>query len=240
MKIKFIGTGSAIGSSMSGASILVDEKLLIDANSSCSSDLIRNNVDLSSLECICITHLHGDHYYGLPVLLMQYMVKSRESTLFILGHDELKERVYEIMKLGFQDIDIEKVFENSKAKFQVPNIGASYNCFGDLFVEPLIANHTVPTFGYLITNNKKHIYYSSDTEPFNEMNQYISFCDIIILDATTKDETVKGHMSFNQISDLAEQYPDKIFFANHRGDYEVEESPAVNLIIPGDGDEFSF
>lgn len=240
MKIRFIGSGAAVNSSMAGASILVDDKLLVDTHPGCASNLRRYNVNLPELECICVTHLHGDHYFGLPILLMQYRLEKRDSFLFILGHDGLKEKVTELLRLGFPDVDTEKVFELSKVKFQTPNIGASYNCFGELFVEPLIAKHTIPTFGYLITDNKKHIYYSADTAAFDEMSQYISFCDIIILDATTKDTAVNGHMSLKQIDEIAEQYPDKVFFANHRGDYEVEELSSVNVILPADGDEFSF
>lgn len=240
MKIRFIGTGAAVNSSMAGASILVDDKLLVDSHPGCASNLRRCNVNLSELECICITHLHGDHYFGLPILLMQYNLHARDSALFILGHEDLRAKTAELLKLGFPDVDSEKVFELSKAKFQTPNIGASYNCFGEIFVEPLIARHSVPTFGYLITDNEKHIYYSADTAAFDEMNQYISFCDIIILDATTKDAEVNGHMSLSRIDKLAEQYPDKVFFANHRGDYEVEELSSVNIILPADGDEFSF
>ena len=72
VRIQFLGSGDAFGSGgrfqtcfhLSGPS----EPILIDCGASSLIALKRAGLDPSEIGCVLLTHLHGDHFGGLPFL----------------------------------------------------------------------------------------------------------------------------------------------------------------------------
>lgn len=90
MKIKFIGTGSAKTSlNRFHSSFLInssEHKLLVDCGDGISRALLTNNVDFNSINSIIISHLHSDHYTGLPSLITQMKLNNRNEKLSLFIH----------------------------------------------------------------------------------------------------------------------------------------------------------
>ena len=72
---------------------------LIDCGESTQIQLRQNKVKFNSIENIFISHLHGDHYFGLPGLISTFNLLGREKPLNIYGPKGLKEIITTIMKL---------------------------------------------------------------------------------------------------------------------------------------------
>ena len=74
MKLYFLGTGSQKPSKTrnvtSIALILQTNKyILFDCGEGTQQQILKSNISLTNLHSIFITHLHGDHIFGLPGLL---------------------------------------------------------------------------------------------------------------------------------------------------------------------------
>ena len=101
LKVKFVGTGSGKTSlDRYHSSILISSEkydLLIDTGDGISRALISHNIDFNSIDGILLTHLHPDHYSGLPSLIVQMKMNERNSSLDIFIHKSFKNFVENLL-----------------------------------------------------------------------------------------------------------------------------------------------
>ncbi len=73
---------------------------LIDCGEGTQVQLRRCKVKFSRIKHIFISHLHGDHYFGLIGLISTFMLLGRETELNIYGPKGIKEVIMLQLKLG--------------------------------------------------------------------------------------------------------------------------------------------
>lgn len=117
---------------------------LIDCGEGSQVQLRKSSVRFSRIKYIFISHLHGDHFFGLPGLVSTFMLMGRETELHIFGPKGIKEAILLLLKLGnaytafplyFHELDQkvpELIFEDDKVT-----------------VETIPLEHRVYTNGYL-------------------------------------------------------------------------------------------
>ena len=97
MKIIFLGTSSGKTSANRFHSSLVlsfkDYNLLVDSGEGTSRALINCKIDFNSIDGILLTHLHPDHFAGLPGLITQMKMHQRKKSLQIFSHNSLKSTI---------------------------------------------------------------------------------------------------------------------------------------------------
>jgi ribonuclease Z len=72
--------------------------MLIDCGEGTQRQLMRS-AGLARVSTILLTHMHGDHYLGLPGLLKTYSLLGREDTLMLLGPSGLYETLRDAERL---------------------------------------------------------------------------------------------------------------------------------------------
>lgn len=101
MKIIFLGTSTGKTSANRFHSSLLfsfnDYNLLVDAGEGVSLALLKNNTDYDSVNGILLTHLHPDHFAGLPGLIIQMKLNERKKPLQIFIHESLKSVVQNLL-----------------------------------------------------------------------------------------------------------------------------------------------
>ena len=84
-----LGTGSAIPTKtrhLSGTLLRREGRMvLFDCGEGTQLQILRGDLARGKLDAICITHLHGDHIYGLPGLLTTLALLERTDPLTIIG-----------------------------------------------------------------------------------------------------------------------------------------------------------
>jgi ribonuclease Z len=96
LDLVFLGTSASMPTAQRApAALLVrrgGERLLFDCAEGTQRQLQRSSVGLPDLEEIFLTHIHGDHFLGLPGMLKTFALRGREETgLTVYGPDGAKE-----------------------------------------------------------------------------------------------------------------------------------------------------
>ncbi len=148
-KIHILGSSAAIPTSDRHTTAQLiryhNKKILFDCAEGTQIQLRRYHLPMLRIDHIFISHLHGDHYLGLPGLIFTMHLLGRKRKLHIYAPDGLKEIIelqYEITKLipGFS---IEyHLIEKGKQKLYEDN---------QIKIETIEMTHRLPTFGFLIT-----------------------------------------------------------------------------------------
>jgi len=101
VKISFIGTSSGKATlNRNHSSLLFSTgkyNLLVDAGDGISRALIGNGINFNLINGILFTHLHPDHFSGLPALIVQMKMINRTEPLDVYIHDSLRNVVEEFL-----------------------------------------------------------------------------------------------------------------------------------------------
>lgn len=89
MELVFLGTSAAIPTvrrNVTSVCVQMEsESLLVDVGEGTQMQILRAGVRRGRIDRILITHLHGDHFFGLIGLLTSYQLGKREEPLQLLG-----------------------------------------------------------------------------------------------------------------------------------------------------------
>lgn len=105
MKIVFLGTGGTYPSKVrnvtSVAVQLPGEVVMFDCGEGTQRQLMRSSVSFMKIRKIFISHLHADHFLGLPGLIQSMSLNGREQALSIYGPRGTKRNVSSMLALGY-------------------------------------------------------------------------------------------------------------------------------------------
>ena len=107
-KIRVIGSGEAFSSDLGNTSYLLKGKAgvpttLFDCGYQIPERLWKQKLHVD-IQCICFTHLHADHSFGVVPLLVRYWEERRRETLTIIGPKGTRSFVEKILNLGYPGI----------------------------------------------------------------------------------------------------------------------------------------
>lgn len=117
---------------------------LIDCGEGTQVQLRKSKVKFSRINHIFISHLHGDHFFGLPGLVSTFRLLGRDKELHIYGPKGIKEAITLLLKLGDS-------WTNYPLRFHELTSKASELIYEDekVTVETIPLNHRVYTNGFL-------------------------------------------------------------------------------------------
>ncbi len=150
MQFTFLGTSSGVPTrhrNVSALAIRHQDKhpwVLVDCGEGTQHQLLDAPYARKYLQAICITHVHGDHCFGLPGLLASLGMGGRKEPLIIIGPQPLKEFIDTALRVSVSYIDYPIEF------VAVETLDPTFHCAGfSLRAWPL--SHRVPSYAYAFT-----------------------------------------------------------------------------------------
>lgn len=126
-----------------------EELFLIDCGEGTQFQLTKYNVRRSRIRHIFISHLHGDHVFGLPGLITSYNLTDRKEPLNIYGPMGIEEMILHVLSFSSSSLNFELVF-HSIANFKGDVLFEN----DKLRVKSLPLNHKIPTSGFLFEEKR--------------------------------------------------------------------------------------
>jgi ribonuclease Z len=155
IELVFLGTSSATPTprrNVSSIAVQLErESLLVDVGEGTQQQILRSGIRRGRIDRILITHLHGDHFYGLIGLLTSFQLNRREEPLQLIGPPGL-ERYISFMKELSQTAfayDLE-ILELAGLKEPVRVVETRDN---EIWAGPL--RHRLTTIGYRIVEKDR-------------------------------------------------------------------------------------
>lgn len=123
---------------------------LIDCGEGTQIQLRRNRINFSKIQHIFISHLHGDHYYGLIGLISTMNLMGIKGDLHIYAHSEIKNLLQPQLNFIRGDMTVRPVFR--PLNFKKPQ-----TIFESRSVEVISfpVKHSLPTCGFLFREKQK-------------------------------------------------------------------------------------
>ena len=127
-----------------------NRRFLIDCAEGSQVQLRKYKIHFQKVSRIFISHLHGDHYFGLVGLLSSLNLLGREKEIHIYGHVELKEILMKQLHFGGSKLSY-------KLEFHPLSFKDKEKIFEDdvLEVYSFPLKHKIPTCGFLIQEKPK-------------------------------------------------------------------------------------
>ena len=203
MQLQFIGCGDALGSGgrsntcfhVTGGRV----NFLIDCGASSLPALKRLGIAREAIDLILITHFHGDHFGGLPFLLLDAQFTRRTRPLVIAGPEGIETKLANLM---------EALFEHSsktRPRFDLSVVALEperSRTFGEVKVTPYPVVHGEsggPFLAHRIEAEGRVIAYSADTEWTDTLIPAARGADLFIAEAYYYDKIVKNHLSLKTL-----------------------------------------
>lgn len=192
-----LGSGAALTDGRDWSSFLIDKRILLDLPPTAIPQLHRLGVDFSQIETVFISHLHADHIFGLPFLLLEYCIRRcRERPMVIIGPSGIETITYQLCDLAWPDM--------REAGFE-PNLPLQFievTQEGDYKADPLafsavpMAHFNLDAFGYRFEHKGRIIGFTGDTGEGTQLKALLTDVDVAILEMTHPCEsTDPGHMN---------------------------------------------
>lgn len=205
MQVQFVGCGDAFGSGgrFNTCFHVTGERanFLIDCGASSLVAMRRFGISRDDIDVVLITHFHGDHFAGLPFLVLDAQISGRRRPLIIAGPEGIDTRLTQAM---------EALFEHSsktKQKFDLSVVALrpdQTRDFGTFKATPFPVVHGEsggPFLAYRIEVEGRTIAYSADTEWTETLVPAARDADLFICEAYTFERAVRNHLSLTTLEE---------------------------------------
>jgi ribonuclease BN (tRNA processing enzyme) len=241
MRVKVLGCGDAFGSggrfnTSFHLTLADDRRVLLDFGATGMVALRREGIDPDSIDAVVISHLHGDHFGGLPFLLLYlHYGAQRERPLTIAGPPGTATRLQQA---------VEVFFGGGRGDWRFPlNVlemtpGGVTQVSG-LHVEPFPVVHGgITSHALRLSDGKSVLAFSGDTTWTDVLLEVARDADVFIMECYEFDQTCPTHTDWRTLERHLPEITAKRVLLTHMNPAMLAHRHEVSVDSLDDGMEF--
>ncbi len=228
MHLHILGSGDAFGSGGRAQTCLLletgSQRLLVDCGATALASLRRAGIAPDAIDAIAVTHFHGDHFAGIPWMLLHALHVARNPRgLRIIGPAGIRTRVLGTLDLLFEGArgKVEEAIDHDRlATFQEYAPGTPV-AVGEMKLVALEVRHSssVACHGVRVESAGGVFAYSGDTEWTGVLVDLADGADLFLVECQAWDEaeTRPGHLSYATIREHLAELRARRILLTHMG-----------------------
>jgi ribonuclease BN (tRNA processing enzyme) len=238
VRLTVLGSGDAFGSGGRLQTCLLVEaagrRLLVDCGATALVALKRQGVDPATIEAVAISHLHGDHFGGLPFLLLDGQFRRGERPLTVAGPPGVEARVREAMEALFPGSSgVRRRFATTFVEWTA---GTPVELAGARVTpHPVVHPSGAPPFALRVDAGGRVLAYSGDTEWTDTLLDAARGADVFVCEAYTFDRPIKFHLDYATLAAHRARLDCRRLILTHMSDTMLARLPDVPLEAAHDG-----
>ncbi|HZT26011.1 MAG TPA: MBL fold metallo-hydrolase [Pseudolabrys sp.] len=247
MRLIVVGSGDAFGSGGRTNTCFWLETakgtLVVDFGASALPALKVLNLDHRRIDGIVLSHLHGDHFGGLPMLLLDaQFLNRREHPLAIAGPPGTRDRLHAAMEVLFP--------KSTGTKWRFPwqvvevAVGGEANVLGHtLRTAEVIHQSGAPSTALRLADGEKAFAYSGDTEWTDALLPIANGADLFICECYAYAGAITGHLSWSILQTKIPALGAKRLMITHMNPTmfaKLDEIERAGVLIAQDGLRLEF
>ena len=238
VQVRFLGSGDAFGSGgRLQTSILVESNgfhALLDCGTTTLVGLKRAAIDPAKVDVILVSHLHGDHFGGIPFFVLDAQFSRRLRPLVVAGPPGLAERLRQAMEVFFPGSSrVERKFETRivEMKTEVPT------SFEALTVTPYVVRHEsgAPAYALRLSIGGRVVAYSGDTEWTEALSKAAEDSDLFICEAYFYEKRIPYHLDYRTLMEHRSEIRTKRLVVTHMSADMLERLTKLEVEAASDG-----
>jgi ribonuclease BN (tRNA processing enzyme) len=247
MRLTIVGSGDAFGSGGRTNTCFWLETakgtLVVDFGASALPALKACQLDPNAIDAIVLSHLHGDHFGGLPFLLLDYQfLARRERPLTIAGPPGTRARLDAALEAFFPKAG------GSKWRFpwnvQEIAVGVESDLLGHSVLSAEVVHQSgAPSTALRLSDGKATFAYSGDTEWTDALLPIAAEADLFICECYAYAGKMTGHLSWEILKPRLADLNAKRTMLTHMNPTvlaRLDEIKAAGVLIAADSLVFDF
>jgi ribonuclease BN (tRNA processing enzyme) len=203
MRIRFAGSGDAFGSGGRRQTCIhvsgEGQVLLVDCGATSLVALKAEGLDPDAVGAVAVTHLHGDHFGGLPFLILDGQFSGRSAPLQVAGPPGIRARLAETMEALFPgSSQVRRQFPVQVTELHTDGRPAG---LGAATVRGWQVEHAcgAPPLALRVELGGVSFAYSGDTQWTPALAQAAAGADLFAAEAYTFDRAVRYHLDYQTL-----------------------------------------
>jgi ribonuclease BN (tRNA processing enzyme) len=194
----------------------------------------RSGVQPGDIGMVLLTHLHGDHFGGVPFLILDAQFSHREQPLVVAGPPGFEARI---------DASMENLFPNSsrtQRRFAlefVELLDGQCGEMGGVRVTPFAVEHFsgAPSYALRVEYGDKIVVYSGDTEWTENLIRAAAGSDLFICEAYYFEKKIRYHLDYRTLRENLRHISSRRIILTHMSDDILKRAADVGLEMAHDG-----
>jgi ribonuclease BN (tRNA processing enzyme) len=239
VRVTFLGAGDSFGSGgQNHSGYLVEAKgrvFLLDCGPTALIGLKRAGFDSARIDFVALSHLHGDHFGGLPFFFLEYQYeKPRTRPFLIAGPPGTEERVRAVYRAMYKDLADRSLSFPLNFQELIPN--QAQTVAGIEFF-PFRVPHLKKGLSLALraTAGGKTILYSGDTGWTEDLVHYSQKVDLFICECCFFETQADFHLSYPQIAKQRDRMGCKRLILSHLGREVLARAQDLTIETAHDG-----
>lgn len=240
LSLSFVGTGNAFApGGLCWNGFVADGRYLFEAPPTALMALHRLGVDPNAIEAVIVSHHHGDHFLGLPSLLLHWKYQGRERPVTIVGPPDttrLARVIGESVYPSLFDSHVEINWAEAQPGQRLT--------VGDLEIEPVQVIHDDKlsmNLGYACRIRGRRFGYTGDSTLCDGVYDLARSSEVLVSECASRDGAIPIHMNLvDDIPHVRAAMPGEATLLLTHLTPDVDDGGLANTLVAQDLETYRF